>query len=276
MMRSWVYILLSGLFGFQSFAQHANYFDTIYYSGGNRAELLVLDSGYVTMVRGVEDTVLQIWEVDKKGATVSFQPFSTNALIGNCGNCFERINPKRFIYAHTLFYTIDSANVQLVKFNPVWDTVKTCNYYFGNTVTTQVYGMKKEKDKILVTGYTYPDSNRYQLLLACFDTALNLLWEKSYARASGGIGGLWGFSIEPTADGGYLIGGLNTTFPTWNVTNKGMLLKTDSSGNEQWRKTLSYPTNNGGALRLAKRSDGNFLFIGPQGVFGGGELTALE
>lgn len=267
MIRGISIIMVSLVFSLIGYSQVKPIWDTALYSGNPQPELLVLESGYVTMVNDNDDwNTLNIWELDLSGKVIDTNKISFPSTIANCGKCLEQLDSSSYVLANTLFVSNDSAHVQLIKLNRQWDTVKVKHYFYNDIITTQTDAMRLVQDSlILVTGYTFPSTtaNRYDLLLACFDTSFNLLWEKSYNRPGSAVGGYWGFDIESTTDNGFLIGALDHNFPSSPAVNKGFMVKVDSVGNLMWSKTL-YPKPGNiltGGLQFGKRQDGDYVFV---------------
>lgn len=254
-----------GLFLFSAFtsAQINHLWDTILYSGGNHGEIIELDSSYVTMTRGINTTTLQVWQLDNSGQLIDSSSIDFGAVIQNCGNCLISSNQKNLYYAHNLFYSTDSGVVQFIKFNALLDTLQTRIYRYNDTLSTDIGALKLIDNQLYFTGYVYLAPNRYQLLLGCLDTNFNVIWEKQFLR-NFATGGFWGYDLERTSDGGILVSGINTNFPL-GTFRKGLLFKTDSIGNEEWRNTLDYPSGRlGGQLYIKPRSDGKMIYAGKQ------------
>lgn len=81
-----------------------------------------------------------------------------------------------------------------------------------------------------------------------------------------------GQDVLPTADGGYLIAGY-TTNSTLNDADV-LVIKSDATGNEMWRKTY------GGAkpdfpYHMLATTDGNYFLVGYSQSFGGGDYDIL-
>ena len=91
--------------------------------------------------------------------------------------------------------------------------------------------MKQLPDgNLILGGYKFDTLNNKNI---CFlikaDTAGNVLWQKDqYANAQDYL-----FSIDLTSDGGFIMGGYTREF---KADYDLFLMKTDSSGNQQWRK----------------------------------------
>lgn len=96
------------------------------------------------------------------------------------------------------------------------------------------------------------------------DTNGNVLWEQTYGTEYYE----YGLSVANTHDGGYLIYGSSRGYGDWiGVYSDGLLIKTDSEGNEEWRKHWGKlhgecnwnvePTPDGGYVTCGCLSDDN-------------------
>ena len=84
-------------------------------------------------------------------------------------------------------------------------------------------------------------------------------------------------SAQETADGGYIIAGI--IFPIVDVPQSRMssdawLIKTDSTGNEQWNRTFGGKAENR-ALSILQVSDGGYILAGDTSSYGANGVDAL-
>ena len=86
-------------------------------------------------------------------------------------------------------------------------------------------------------------------------------WEKAFGGSDLDIG----YSVQQTADGGYIIAG--TTGYFYDHTEDVYLLKTDLSGNLLWQKTLGGKLNDRG-YSVQQATDGGFIIAGYTASFG--------
>ena len=63
------------------------------------------------------------------------------------------------------------------------------------------------------------------------------------------------YSVQQTADGGYLISGSACSYEPWQCSP--LLIRTDVDGNEQWNKTFS---SDYGTRSILKTADGGYIF----------------
>ena len=93
------------------------------------------------------------------------------------------------------------------------------------------------------------------------DNAGNLQWEKSY----GGSGDDGAFSIEQTADSGYIVAGTSTSTNGDLTFNHGFIdywvIKLDNSGNLQWQKSYG-GSNDDVAYDINQTKDLGFIIAG--------------
>jgi hypothetical protein len=72
----------------------------------------------------------------------------------------------------------------------------------------------------------------FELILCKTDSAGNILWQKEYSDSLMEIG----YHVERTADGGYIVGAVSSSFVPNNPDL--VIMKTDSTGIQQWVKTF--------------------------------------
>ncbi len=96
------------------------------------------------------------------------------------------------------------------------------------------------------------------------DAAGNMAWSKTF----GGINRDYGYSVVQTSDGGYAIAGYTDSYGAggWDV----YLIKTDSTGTEQWHKTFG-GTNDDYGYSVVQTSDGGYAIAGYTDSYGAGD-----
>lgn len=235
-------------------------FSTIFHPGNNEPNIAVLDSSYVVLQQGnPEIDQLLLMRFSHQGIYEETDTIQLKAFYEDCKGCFVKVDGG-YIKAGTYFYSNDSAEVSLIRFDKDLDTVSTDSYSRYNERTTDVMGVHQGgANKILLLGeYLRSSTANYSGLLVCIDTNLNVVWEQQYSLPSlNSQGGLRTTNAISTTDKGYLIGGYFLRRNPFQL--RGLIIKTDSLGNEEWRKYLDGIVQNDEVLLQALPS-GNALY----------------
>ncbi len=99
------------------------------------------------------------------------------------------------------------------------------------------------------------------------DSAGNEEWNRTF----GGPGSDGGESVQVTEDGGYLIVGSTQSYGAGG--GDAWIIKTDSSGEEEWNRTFGGPKNDGGDS-VQQTDDGGYIIAGNTISYGAGGRDA--
>lgn len=144
----------------------------------------------------------------------------------------------------------------------------------GNTLWTKIYGGSYDDRSYSVQqttdgGYIVlgelsgPAAIWSNILLIKTDSIGNLVWTKTFGSTAGYNDGT---SLEQTNDGGYILANV-TTYGT-GLRNL-YLIKTDSSGNVIWKKTMGGANYDFGEC-VQQTNDGGYVITGSTTSFGAG------
>jgi len=136
---------------------------------------------------------------------------------------------------------------------------------FGGNSYDYAYSIQQATDGgYIVAGYStsfdWPD-NVYILKL---DSNGNLAWQ----RTCGGSGYDFGFSVDQTTDGGYIVVGGTSSFKVNNLDV--YLLKLNSDGSLAWQNTFGGNIDDY-ALSVQQTTDGGYIVAGATTSFGAGD-----
>lgn len=153
-------------------------------------------------------------------------------------------------------YTTDSTNkfdIWLIKTDINGEIIWDKTYGGSEHETAQSVQQTTDGGYIICAEKEVGGLDEYDIWLLKTDGKGVVLWEKMF----GGFNWDRGWSVQQTADGGYVIAG--DTFAGPRVD--GLLIKTDSNGEMQWSKTYgNYNTDI--TVHVEQTSDGGYILTG--------------
>ena len=130
------------------------------------------------------------------------------------------------------------------------------NRTYGGTDYEQAYSVHQTTDGgYIVAGETRSyDAGSEEVWLIKTDSNGNKQWDRTYGGTRSEA-----YSVQQTADGGYIVAGYTYSYGTGG--DDFWLVKTDSSGNEQWNKTYG-GTGGEEAWSVQQTTDGGYILAG--------------
>jgi hypothetical protein len=137
----------------------------------------------------------------------------------------------------------------------------------GDTLWTKVYGGEYNESAFsvqqttdggyVVVGYSYTfGPGNYDVYLLKMDANGDTSWTRTY----GGTDGDYGYSVQQTTDGGYVIAGNTDSFGGAN--DDMFLVKTDTDGDTMWTRTYDGPGGYELAYYVQQTTDGGYIIAG--------------
>jgi hypothetical protein len=153
-------------------------------------------------------------------------------------------------------------DVYIIKTNASGDTLWTRVY--GGTSWDQGWSVQQTSDGgYVITGETYSLGNEDQVYLIKTDSSGDTIWTKTY----GGTDLDYGYSVQQTSDGGYIITGGTISVP--GGSSDVYLIKADASGDTLWTRTYGgMGWDHGRSVK--QTSDGGYIIAGRTNSFGAG------
>jgi len=117
----------------------------------------------------------------------------------------------------------------------------------------------------IVSGYIDSFGGYSDMLLIKLDSSGNVDWARTAGTPDDND---WGYSVQQTSDGGYIVSGYTNSFGA--VGYDIFIVKFDSSGNVDWAKTVGGSGQDGGGFSIQQTSDGGYIVSGYTDSFGAG------
>jgi hypothetical protein len=137
---------------------------------------------------------------------------------------------------------------------------------FGWTDSEHGFSVQQTSDGgYIIAGFTTSyGAGSYDVYLIKTDPNGNKKWQKTF----GGSDSDYGFSVQQTSDGGYIIAG--DTGPYGSILYDVYIIKTNSAGIMQWQKTFGGSDEDSG-FSVQQTSDGGYIIAGLTKSYGTGQ-----
>ncbi|MBK5285877.1 MAG: T9SS type A sorting domain-containing protein [Bacteroidia bacterium] len=168
----------------------------------------------------------------------------------------------------TLSFGVGSSDLYLIRTDASGNSVWTKT--FGGTGNDYSYSVQQTADGgFILAGSTESfGAGGSDVYLIRIDTTGNPLWTKTF----GGTGNEYCYSVQQTADGGFIITGSTNSFGAGG--SDVYLIKTDTNGNPLWTKTFD-AIGNGAGQCVQQTTDGGFIITGSCGA-GGSDVYLIK
>jgi hypothetical protein len=155
------------------------------------------------------------------------------------------------IAGYTYSFGAGATDVYLIKSDSLGDTLWTKTY--GGMNLDEGYSVQQTLDGgYIIVGYTNSfGAGIYDFYLIKTDSTGDTLWTRTY----GGTNEYFGYSVQQTSDGGYIIVGYIDF--VWDV----YLIKTNASGDTLWTRIYD-GTNEYFGYSVQQTSDGGYIIAG--------------
>jgi hypothetical protein len=228
------------------------------------------DGGFIiaaeTYSFGAGMSDLYLLKTDSEGDTLWTRSYG--GIFWDRGNSVQQTTDGGYIITgETYSFDAPYPDVYLLKTDSSGDTLWTRTYGGGSWDWGESVQQTSDGGYI-IAGYTESfGAGLWDIYLLRTDDCGDTLWTRTY----GGSRGDYGYSVQQTSDGGYVIAGWTESFGAG--AEDVYLVKTDSEGDTLWTRTYG-GWGSDGSWSVQKTSDGGFILAGLTTSFGAGSDDA--
>ena len=231
------------------------------YSGQQTSDGGYIITGYNSLIPGRAEDIYLI-KTDPNGDSL-WERFlgGTGSDIGNLVQ--QTSDGGYIIVGHTDSFGSGDLDVYLIKTDSI-GTLQWEKTFGGTDYDVGKFVQETSDGGYIITGgtqsYGFGDNDVY---LIKTDANGIQQWDKTF----GGNQSDYGYSVQQTLDGGYIIGGYTQSYGAGS--RDAYLIKVDSHGNQQWQKTFGGSVDDT-ANFVQQTSEGGYIVSGATSSFGAG------
>jgi hypothetical protein len=224
------------------------------------------DGGFIITGESPSEYGVAVWLIKTDGNGVEQWIESFGGTSAEWGTSVQQTTDGGYIITGITYSGNGSGDTYLIKTDA--SGVEQWTKTFGSYNSDYGYSVQQTTDGgYIITGVTHSFGNgpSYEgdVYLIKTDGNGDSLWTKTF----GGTSDDWGYSVQQTTDGGYIITGFTHSFG--NGGYDVYLIKTDGNGIEQWTKTFGGTIDDLG-YSVQQTTDGGYIITGQTGSFGNG------
>jgi len=221
------------------------------------------DGGYI--VAGYGDS-FQVYLIKTNASGDTLWTRTYGGSSGEMGFSVQQTSDGGYIVAGVTASFGNSDQVYLIKTNAFGDTLWTRT--FGGTGDDVGWSVQQTSDTgYIVAGWTNSFGNGYQIYLIKTNASGDTLWTRTY----GGTSSDYGYSVQQTSEGGYIVAGYTGSF---GYGTQVYLIKTNATGDTLWTRTYG-GTGNDEGWSVQQTLDGGYIVAGQTTSFGNGYQVYL-
>ncbi|RLF80600.1 hypothetical protein DRN32_02680 [Thermococci archaeon] len=179
----------------------------------------------------------------------------TFGRLGNdCGRCVQQTSDGGYVLVgYTKLHDTEHNDIWLIKTDSNGNEEWNRTFYGG-----QGFAVQQTSDGgYIIVGYTnLYGAGKLDIWVIKTDSNGNEEWNRTF----GGSYDEWGYAIQETEDGGYVIAGFTRSYGSGQWGNI-WLVKIDRNGNEEWNKTLGKDCFDCGHS-VQQTNDGGYIVVG--------------
>lgn len=223
------------------------------------------DSGYVivgstTPLGSTGWSDVYLIKTDSLGDTLWSKTFGGSGI--DAGSSVQQTSDLGYVIAgYTYSMGAGGADFYLIKTDSSGNLLWMRTY--GGAYGDEAFAVQQTNDNgYIIVGYTGSfGTSHLDFYLVKTDSLGDTLWTRTYGTS----GDDWGYSVDQTSDGGYIVAGAASGPGFYDL----YLVKTDSSGDTLWTRT--YGTDGlEGAWSVEQTRDGGYIVAGLTDAYGAG------
>ncbi|MBA3970748.1 MAG: T9SS type A sorting domain-containing protein [Bacteroidetes bacterium] len=224
--------------------------------GGDAPSIIAIDSGYLAAGGSYTSTGISemgLLRIDSLGNLLWKKSYAKpfHYYYGGYPSSLIQTTDGGFAFASIIEDTLGNDDIIFFRFNKFGDTLWTKQ--IGTTFFDLGAQCRQTLDKgFVIVGTKGMSSTNIDATLIKMDSLGNIQWQKNY----GGTDEEYGYSVELTPDGGYIIGSYTKSFGSGDFDT--YIVKADSNGNQQWQKVLGGLYFDAPAV-VKNTADGNYI-----------------